>query len=94
LHRYPALTAFRSTRKSFDRIANLVYGLHDTLLADVTEPQWRTIDAYLAQQSVDRAARKLHVDISTASRNLKRAKYWQLAEVAESMRAILQDEWR
>lgn len=93
LHRYPTLTAFRSARKSFDRIANLVYGLNDTLLLDVTDAQWRTIDVYFGKLRVDRTARKLKVDISTSSRNLKRGNYWQLAEVAATMKTLLRDEW-
>jgi hypothetical protein len=93
LYRYPTLTAFRSARKSFDRIANLVYGLNDTLLLDVTDAQWRTIDVYFGKRRVDRTARKLKVDISTSSRNLKRGNYWQLAEVAATMKALLRDEW-
>ncbi len=93
LHRYRTLTAFRSARKSFDRIANLVYGLNDTLLLDVTDAQWRTMNVYFTKGRVDRTARSLHLDISTASRSLKRGGYWQLAEVAGTMKAILQDEW-
>jgi hypothetical protein len=93
LYRYRTLTAFRSARKSFDRIANLVYGLNDTLLLDVTDAQWRTMDVYFTKRRVDRTARSLHLDISTASRNLKRGSYWQLAEVAGTMKSILRDEW-
>ncbi|HEY6443585.1 MAG TPA: SatD family protein [Candidatus Acidoferrales bacterium] len=90
---FPTLTAFRSTRKSFDRIANLIYGLHDTLLFEVTDTQWRTMNVYFAQQRVDWTARKLKVDISTASRNLKRSKYRQLASVANTMKWLIQEEW-
>jgi SatD family (SatD) len=93
LHPYRALTAFRSARKSFDRLANLVYGLHDTLLLDITDSQWRTIDAYFRERGVERAARSLKLDKSTASRSLKRGSYWQLEEVATKMTEILKDEW-
>jgi hypothetical protein len=93
LHKYPTLTAFRSARKSFDEIINLVYGLHDTLVLGITDVQWQAIDAYLAKKRVDRTARALGVDRSTASRNLKRAHYWQLAEVAESLRMLLSEGW-
>ena len=71
----------------------LVYGLNDTLLLDVTDAQWRTMDVYFTKRRVDRTARSLHLDISTASRSLKRGSYWQLAEVAGTMKAILKDEW-
>ena len=90
---FPTLTAFRSTRKSFDRIANLIYGLHDTLLCEVTDTQWRTMNVYFAQRRVDWTARKLKVDLSTASRNLKRSKYRQLASVATTMKWLIQEEW-
>jgi SatD family (SatD) len=94
LHRFPTLTAFRSGRKTFDRLANLVYGLSDTLLLNVTAAQWRTIDVYFAKRRVDRTARALKVDTSTSSRNLKRGKYWQLAEAAETMKTILREAWQ
>lgn len=93
LHRYPALTAFRSPRQSFDRLANMVYGLNDTLLLGITETQWRTLNAYMRKRRVDRTARLLGVDESTASRNLRRARYWQLAEVADAMNSVLHAEW-
>src|ERR1700674_4909342 len=47
--KYPTLTAFRSYRAEFDEIANLVYGLHDTLLQQVTAKQWGTIATYLIE---------------------------------------------
>lgn len=94
LHRYPALTAFGSPRTEFDRLANLVYGLNDTLFAGVTRTQWRTIDAYLAAGSVDGAAKLLRLDSSTVSRNLKRGSYWQLTEVVTTMKEYFRDEWR
>ena len=93
LHRYPALTAFRSARSAFDRMANLVYGLNDTLFLSVTRTQWRTLDAYLAAGNVDRAAKRLRLNISTVSRNLKRGHYWQLAEVAVTMKEWFRTEW-
>lgn len=93
LHRYPSLTAFRTPRESFDLIVNLVYGLSDTLLLRVTETQWRTMGAYREKRRVDRAAKRLRLDSSTASRNLKRAHYWQLAEAVAAMRSLLESEW-
>ncbi len=93
LHRYPVLTAFHSPRPEFDRLANLVYGLNDTLLADVTQSQWRTLEAYFAAGTVDGAAKRLRLDISTVSRNLKRGSYWQLTEVVARMKEFFRDEW-
>jgi SatD family (SatD) len=93
LYRYPTLTSFRSARERFDRMANLVYGLNDTLFLSVTEAQWRTMEAYFQKRRVDRAAKRLRLDISTASRSLKRGHYWQLAEVAGTMKVFFRDEW-
>lgn len=89
LRKYGALTAFRSRQGSFDMVANLVYGLHDTLLADTTARQWKTIDAYVARHRVDRAARSLQVGASTASRNLRRGHFWQMVETVEIMSRVL-----
>src|SRR5579862_835314 len=87
-HAYPRLTAFRSSNESFDRITNLVYGLNDTLVLDMTEEQWRALNAYVESGSVEGAARKLRVSISTLSRNLKRSHFRQLAQTAETMKNL------
>lgn len=89
-HRFPALTAFRSGNASFDRIANLVYQLHDTLLQQVSGRQWTTIDVYLScQRHALRTARELGVGTSTVSRNLRRGHFWQMAETIESMKEVM-----
>lgn len=93
-HGYATLTAFRSSNESFDRITNLVYGLNDTLVLDMTDEQWRALNAYVESGSVEGAARKLRVSISTLSRNLKRSHFWQLAETAETMTNLFRDSWR
>jgi SatD family (SatD) len=87
--KYPTLTAFRSHRAEFDEIANLVYGLHDTLLQQVTAKQWGTIATYLIKNRVDYTARALSIDISTASRNLKRGYFWQLEHTAVAMESVI-----
>jgi hypothetical protein len=92
-HRYAALTAFRSGRPGFDRIANLVYGLNDTLFLNVTPTQRRTQDAYFAAGSVGGAAKRLRLNMSTVSRNLKRGSTWQFAEVAATMKEFIREEW-
>jgi hypothetical protein len=92
-HKYPTLTAFRTPRESFDRVVNLVYGLNDTLLRNRTATQWRTLEAYTQKRSVDGAARALRLNISTASRNLRRGHYWQLAEVASTMKEFFRSTW-
>lgn len=86
--KYPTLTIFRSQRRDFDEVVNLIYGLHDTLLQQITAKQWETIAIFLSKNRVDYTAKALSIDISTASRNLKRGYLWQLedtASVAEQM---------
>ena len=90
LHKYSALTAFRSTNERFDDLANLVYGLHDTLLQSVSVRQWDTISMYEPRWRVDLAAKALKIDVSTASRNLRRGHYWQIAETIETMTHVIQ----
>jgi SatD family (SatD) len=87
--KYPTLTAFRSHNSDFDELANLVYGLHDTLLRQITEKQWETIAIYLIKNRVDYTARALSVDISTASRNLKRGHFWQIEQTASVMEGVI-----
>jgi hypothetical protein len=93
-HKYPSLTAFRSVNRSFDRVANLVYGLLDTLLQDTSARQWRTIDVYLLhRRRAPQAARELKIGTSTLSRNLKRGRFWQAAETVERMREIVESSF-
>jgi hypothetical protein len=87
--KYPTLTAFRSHRAEFDEIANLVYGLHDTLLRQITTKQWETIATYLIKNRVDYTAKALSIDISTASRNLKRGYFWQIEHTAVVMEGVI-----
>jgi hypothetical protein len=87
--KYPTLTAFRSTNFEFDEIANLIYGLHDTLLRHITAKQWETIATYLVKDRVDYTAKALSIDISTASRNLKRGYFWQIEHTAVVMETVL-----
>ncbi len=88
-HKFEVRTAFRSANSEFDRVANLVYGLHDTLIQDLTEKQWQAIDAYIAKKRVDLAARALRVSVSTASRSLKRGHFWQIEETIDIMKKVI-----
>jgi len=94
LHKYPALTAFHTGNPCLDQIANLVYGLNDTLLRAVTPKQWQAINAYFAKQRVWLAARALRLDESTVSRRLSRGHYWQFAETIQTMKALLETDFR
>ena len=87
--KYPTLTAFRSQRAEFDAIVNLVYGLHDTLMRQITAKQWETIATYLIKNRVDYTAKALSIDISTASRNLKRGYFWQIEHTAVVMEGVI-----
>jgi hypothetical protein len=89
-HKYDVLTAFRSANEQFDLVANLVYGLHDTLLLGISEKQWDAIVAYMPRNRVDLTAKALKVNVSTASRLLKRGYYWQIADTVEKMSKIIE----
>lgn len=89
LHKFEVLTAFRSRNEAFDCTVNLVYGLHDTLVQNISEKQWDTIDMYLRKRSVALTAEALDLNVSTASRNLRRGYFWQLEETMESMKKII-----
>jgi hypothetical protein len=80
LFKFDVLTAFASGNEDFDDTINLIYGLHDTLVLRITSKQWEAIGAFLSREALEPTARRLRVDISTVSRNLKRGYYWQLAE--------------
>jgi hypothetical protein len=83
------VTRFHSENKDFDLLANLIYNLHDALVGHLSEKQWRTVDAYLAKGRVDRAAKALRINASTASRNLSRSHLWQTLEMVNSMEKII-----
>src|ERR1700756_618865 len=87
--KYPTLTAFRSYSSELDEITNLVYGLHDSLLRQISAKQWETIAIYLIKNRVDYTAKALSVDISTASRNLKRGYFWQIEHTTVVMASVL-----
>jgi len=83
------VTRFHSENEEFDLVANLIYNLHDALVGQLSEKQWRTVDAYLAKGRVDLAAKTLRINASTASRNLSRSHLRQTLEMMESMRKII-----
>jgi SatD family (SatD) len=89
--KYPTLTRFHSERKIFNDIANLIYGLHDTLLRRTTTKQWETIATYLIKNRVDYTAKALGVDRSTASRNLRRGFFWQMEDTVVVMEELIRE---
>jgi hypothetical protein len=82
-------TRFHSQKEEFNLVANLIYGLHDALVAGLSEKQWETVDAYLATKRVDLAAKALRINASTASRNLRRSHFWYSLETISSMKKII-----
>lgn len=87
--KYLRLTAFKSAQPARDELLGHIYGLHDTLLLQVTSSQWRTVDAYIETGQQDLAAEKLGLSASTVSRNLRRAHFWQMLEVQDKAAVIL-----
>jgi len=87
--KYRVLTDFESGNKILDTIANTIYHLQDSFLEGITAKQWATINTQLETHSQDLTARRLSVDTSTVSRNLKRGYYWHLVETVEAMERIL-----
>ena len=81
--------SFQSTNQQFDLVAHLIYSLHDALVGNPSEKQWETIDAFLAKKRVDRAARALRLNASTASRNLSRSHLWESLETIEVMKKVI-----
>lgn len=90
LFKFETLTAFASDNEQFDQTINLLYGLHDTLVSQITARQWETIHQFLDQPTLEQTAKRLKLDISTVSRNLKRGYYWQLAETAKAAGAFIE----
>jgi hypothetical protein len=80
LFKFEVLTAFVSRHEPFNQTINLIYGLHDTLVLKITARQWETIEEFLYTPTLERTAKRLKLDPSTVSRNLKRGYYWQVAE--------------
>jgi hypothetical protein len=89
-HKFEVLTAFRSHNNIFDTTANLIYGLHDTLILNMTEKQWETVNVFWDKGRLDETAKALDLDMSTVSRNLKRAYYWQSNETIEGVAKIIE----
>jgi hypothetical protein len=90
LFKFEVLTAFGSRHEQFNKTINLIYGLHDTLVLKITARQWETIKEFLDRPTLERTARRLDVDDSTVSRNLKRGYYWQMIQTVEVAGSLIQ----
>jgi hypothetical protein len=87
--KYRRLSQFVSGDAERDSLLNLIYGLHDSLVQQVTERQWETIGAAFLLESQEDVASQLGVQPSTVTRNLKRGHYWQMRETAAVVSALL-----
>jgi SatD family (SatD) len=87
--KFESLTVFASRQSAFDETINLIYGLHDTLVAGITEKQWETIAAFTSNPTLASTSRRLKLDASTISRNLKRGYYWQLTATAKAVESFI-----
>jgi hypothetical protein len=90
--KYELRTAFRTGHEGFDSTANLIYALQDTLFMGITRKQWDTIRAYYAEGGVVEAAKRLRLNKSTISRNLKRSSYWQMRDTVTGMERLIRAE--
>jgi hypothetical protein len=90
--KYRRLSQFLTGNEDRDSLLNLIYGLHDTLLQQVTERQWETIGATLLLGNQEEVAARLGVGPSTVTRNLKRGHYWQMRETATTVSVLLAKE--
>jgi hypothetical protein len=87
--KYRRLSQFLTGDAERDSLLNLIYGLHDSLVQQITERQWQTIGAALLLGNQEDVAGKLGVQPSTVTRNLKRGHYWQMRETAAVVSALL-----
>jgi len=90
LFKFDVLTAFESRNAGFNSTINLIYGLHDTLVLKITEKQWETIEEFLDTPTLEQTAKRLRLDASTVSRNLKRGYYWQLSETVKVAGSLIE----
>ncbi|MGB2899296.1 MAG: SatD family protein [Candidatus Acidiferrum sp.] len=90
LFKFDVLTAFESRNAGFNSTINLIYGLHDTLVLKITDKQWETIEEFLDTPTLEQTAKRLRLDASTVSRNLKRGYYWQLSETVKVAGSLIE----
>jgi len=85
-----ALTSFVTADETFDLIANTVYNLHDSLLQGISTRQWQTINVLMETSRQDLTAKKLRLNESTVSRNLRRGFWWQIQETCQAMERVIE----
>jgi len=85
----PRLTAVESGDTLLDLAANAIYQLQDALAGDLSPAQWKTVRWVASLGSQELAAKKLRVNISTVSRTLRRAHYWEIEETSQALEEFL-----
>jgi hypothetical protein len=88
--KYEVLTAFRTGNETFDATVNLIYALQDTLLLEGSRKQWNTMRAFQVAGGVRGAARRMRLDESTVSRNLKRGYFWQMQDAIVGLQKLIE----
>ena len=83
-------TSFSTGNGTFDLIANTVYHLQDTLLESISTRQWQTINVHMETNRQDLTAKKLRLNESTVSRNLRRGFWWQIQETRQAMEQVIE----
>jgi hypothetical protein len=83
------MTAVLSGSGEFDLVANTMYHLHDTLIQSISAKQWATINAQLSAKQQRKTAKKLGLDKSSVSRNLRRGFYSQIEETRTTMQSLM-----
>ena len=87
--KYRILTAVKSGDRILDVSLNTIYQLQDTLVGDISPKQWTTINWVMRTGSQELAAKKLGVNVSTVSRTLRRAHYWQVEDACRATEEYL-----
>ena len=64
--------------------------LLDTLLQSVSTKQWQTINVHMETNRQDVTAKKLRLNESTVSRNLRRGFWWQIQETRQAMERVIE----
>ena len=59
------------------------------LVLKITERQWETIQEFHDTPTLEKTAKRLKLDDSTVSRNLKRGYYWQLTETVKATASLI-----
>jgi SatD family (SatD) len=85
-----ALTSFVSGNETFDLIADTVYHLQDALFENIRPKQWQTIKVHLETNRQELTAKRLGLNKSTVSRNLRRGFWWQFQETRQAMEQLIE----